>query len=355
VTAARSVHLVVPQGVDDPLRPSGGNTYDRRVCQALACAGWSVTVHEVAGAWPWAGDTGRDAVATTLERMPDAALVLVDGLVASTLPEVMTAAGRRLRVVLLMHMPVGFQAGRRAPLAAECEVLRAASSVVTTSTWSRSWLLSSYTLDPARVHVARPGVDPAAPASGSENGDALLCVGAVTPGKGHDLLLAALAKVADLPWTCTCVGALSVAPEFAEELQRRARASGLDARFLLVGPRDAGEVAAAYARSDVLVLASRAETYGMVVTEALARGLPVIAADVGGVPEALGSTADGTRPGLLTAVGDVDALAGGLRRWLTDPDLRVDLRRVALDRRAALAGWSETAGRLARVLLQAAA
>jgi glycosyltransferase involved in cell wall biosynthesis len=227
--------------------------------------------------------------------------------------------------------------------------------VVTTSCWSRGWLLTSYELDPARVHVAHPGTDPAAPATGSGNGGALLCVGAVTPAKGHDLLLDALARVAGLAWHCTCVGALTLAPEYVAQLRRRAHAAGLDGRFLLAGPRTGAALDAAYAGADVLLLASRVETYGMVVTEALARGLPVIAAEVGGVPEALGATEDGARPGLLTAPGDLTALTKALRLWLSDPDLRDALRRAAFERRTGLTDWAETGDRVARVLEQVAA
>ncbi len=345
--------MVVPEGIDHPLRPSGGNTYDRRLCAALDSDGWSVCVSEVAGAWPWAGETGRDALAGTLRGLPDRSVVLVDGLVASTLPDVVAPACRRLRLVVLMHMPLG--ADRPDSAGAECEVVRAAASVVTTSRWSRDWLVSSYGVDPGRVHVAHPGVDASNPATGTRDGGALLCVGAVTPGKGHDLLLAALEQVAGLPWRCTCVGSLSVAPDFVAQLLRRARETGFDGRFELTGPLSGSELEAAYAEADVLVLASRAETYGMVVTEALARGLPVIAADVGGVPEALGFGADGTRPGLLVPAGDVAALAEALRLWLTDADLRAALRAAALQRRTGLKDWSETADRVGRVLLGVAA
>lgn len=348
----RVVHLVVPAGIGDPQRPSGGNTYDRRLAEALESAGWSVSVHEVAGRWPWAGETGRNALSGTLVALADGSPVLVDGLVASTLPEVMLPACLRLRLVVLMHMPIGVQADREGTRGAEGEVMRAAAAVITPSAWSRTWLLAAYGLDPARVHVAHPGVDAAAPAFGTRDGGALLCVGAVTPGKGHDLLLAALARVADLPWRCACVGALSLAPGFAAGLLRSARESGLDGRFVLTGPRTGGALDAAYAEADVLVLASRAETYGMVVTEALSRGLPVIAADVGGVPEALGTTADGTRPGLLAPAGDVTALADALRLWLSDAGRRGALRAAALQRRAGLRRWSETADRVARVLLE---
>jgi glycosyltransferase involved in cell wall biosynthesis len=215
--------------------------------------------------------------------------------------------------------------------------------------------VSSYGVDPGRVHVAHPGVDPGNPATGTRDGGALLCAGAVTPGKGHDVLLAALEQVSGLPWRCTCVGSLSVAPDFVARLLRRARETGFDGRFELTGPLSGSELDAAYAEADVLVLASRAETYGMVVAEALARGVPVIAADVGGVPEALGFGADGTRPGMLVPTGDVATLAEALRLWLTDADLRAALRAAALQRRAGLSDWSETAHRVGRVLLGVAA
>ncbi len=93
----------------------------------------------------------------------------------------------------------------------------------------------------------------------------------------------------------------------------------------------------------------------MVVTEALARGLPVLATDVGGIPEALGAASDGRRPGLLVPSDDVTALVGALRRWLCDAQLRADLRVAALDRRNSLTGWSDTCDRVARVLLEMAA
>jgi glycosyltransferase involved in cell wall biosynthesis len=88
----------------------------------------------------------------------------------------------------------------------------------------------------------------------------------------------------------------------------------------------------------------------MVVIEALARGLPVIASDVGGLPEALGHGADGSRPGLLVPPGDPAALAAALRAWLLDAELRERLRRAARERRESLFGWSTTTSALADVL-----
>ncbi|MDQ1619406.1 MAG: hypothetical protein QOE19_1975, partial [Actinomycetota bacterium] len=114
-----------------------------------------------------------------------------------------------------------------------------------------------------------------------------------------------------------------------------------------------GHLNASYAAADLLVLASRAETYGMVVTEALARGLPVVATAVGGVPEALGHGAHGSRPGVLVPPGDPAAFGAALRDWFVDADLRRRLRRAARERRTALPGWSSSAAAISRVLTEA--
>lgn len=338
-----AVQVIVPDGFDDPARPSGGNVYDRRVCRGLSALGWSVQVRAVAGSWPWPDATARATLAAAFAEIPDDGVVLVDGLIGSAVPDVLVPESARLRLVALVHMPLGN--GR------ECAVLSAASAIVTTSTWARSRLLDQYPLASARVHVAAPGVDSDDLAPGTEDGGQLLCVAAVAPHKGHDVLLDALATMPELPWHCSFVGTLDRDPDFVDGLRSRAVAE----RVRFTGPLSGADLADAYAAADVLTLASHAETYGMVVTEALARGLPVIATDVGGLPEALGQAADGTRPGLLVPPDDPTAFAAALRRWLGDTDLRRHLRRAARERRATLSDWSATSRRISRVLAEVAA
>jgi glycosyltransferase involved in cell wall biosynthesis len=351
------VHVIVPEGVDDPSRPSGGNTYDRQVCRGLTALGWAVHEHAVPGAWPRAGAAEHAALARSVRRMPDGAVVLLDGLVACAAPAVLVGQARRLRQVVLVHMPLG----HRPPAdeagtvrAREREVLAAAAAVVTTSAWTRRRLAELYALPADRVRVAEPGVDAAGLAPGTAAGDALLCVAAVTPDKGHDVLLDALATATDLTWRCACVGSLDRDPAFADGVRRRARDGGLGDRVRFPGPRTGRQLDRAYAAADLLVLASHAETYGMVVTEALARGLPVLAAESGGVTEALGHAQDGTRPGLLVPPGDPAALGAALRAWLADAELRGRLRRAARERRALLREWPATTSVLAGVLAGAA-
>jgi glycosyltransferase involved in cell wall biosynthesis len=350
----RTVHFVVPDGIDDPGTPTGGNTYDRNLSRELSSSGWSVHEHPVPGFWSRPDERSFVALDNAVRPIPDGAVVLLDGLVASAAPDVLVPQARRVRLVVLVHMPLGHRptrAGTGDVRASERAVLSAAAAVVTTSAWSRRRVMELYSLPAGRVHVAEPGVCAAGLAAGSPTGEALLSVAAVSADKGHDVLLEALAAVTDLAWRCVCVGSLDRDPVFVEALRRRSLDLGLADRVCLAGTATGGDLDRAYADADLMVLASRAETYGMVVTEALARGLPVIATDVGGVTEALGHGSGGLRPGLLVPADDPTALAGALRSWLGDAELRAGLRRAARDRRKSLCGWSTTGSKIAGVLI----
>ncbi|HET9517432.1 MAG TPA: glycosyltransferase family 4 protein [Actinoplanes sp.] len=380
-----ALYVVLPAGVDDPAAPSGGNTYDRRVCAGLADAGWTVHELTVGGRWPMPDEAGLAALAEALRGIPDGALVLLDGLVACGVPELVEPAADRLRVVVLVHLPLADETGLTPAEAAaldalERRTLHAAVAVAATSDWAARRLITRHRLPAERVHVAAPGVRPAPVTAGTADGGRLLVVAAVTPRKGHDVLIEALARVADLPWSCVCVGALDRAPQHLSSLRAAAERHAIAGRVTFAGPRTGTDLERSFADADLLVLASRAETYGMVITEALAHGVPVLATAVGGVPEALGHApgagqagaepagpgqvgagqggggpagagwAGGERPGLLVPPDDPAALAAALRRWLTAPHERQRLRAAALARRAALPDWDATVRDLATIL-----
>jgi glycosyltransferase involved in cell wall biosynthesis len=340
--APATLHFVVPVGIDDPTRPTGGNIYDHRVRDGLAGVGWEVRELAAPGRWPHPEPSDLDSLRGLLAEVPDGDLVLVDGLIGSAASEVVHPESERLYLVVLVHMPFDTAGERR--------LLEAAPAVVTTSRWTREWLLENYGLPEALITVAQPGVDPADPAAGTDGGGELLCVAAVTPGKGHDVLVAALARVPDLDWRLTLVGPLDRDPTYVEAVRGQVEDLGLSRRVRFAGTCSREEVEKAYAEADVVLLASRGESFGMVVTEALAHALPVVAGAVGGVPEALGHAGDGTTPGLLVPPDDVDALASALRCWLTEPQHRQRLRRAAGQRRLTLIGWHRTTAELSAVL-----
>ncbi|MDQ0380977.1 glycosyltransferase family 4 protein [Amycolatopsis thermophila] len=334
--------FVLPGDIDDPELPSGGNVYDRRIVAGLRQLGRPVREVAVPGAWPSPGAGARALLDRELAAVPAGALVVIDGLVACGVPEVVVPHAARLRLVVLVHMPLGDETGAAAALdARERTTLHAARAVVTMSAGTARRLRRHHGL--SRVHVVPPGTDPAPVSAGSE----LLCVASLTPHKGQDTLVEALAAVADLDWRCRLVGPLRRAPSFAARVRELIARHDLTSRVVVTGPLTGPALDRAYERAGLLVLPSRSETYGMVVAEALARGIPVLAS---AGAEALGRAADGSLPGILVPPGDVPALAGALRSWLTSPSLRGSLRRSARLRRGALPDWTTAARTMDRVL-----
>ena len=324
------IEFVVPEGIDDPARPSGGNRYDRRVIESLTAIGRTVREHPVAEP----ADLGP-----LLAGLPEGAPVVVDGLLGSAAPDALASAAERLCVVVLLHMPFAEATSEPSVRRAERAALDAARLVVTTSEWTRDWVVRHHRVRPERVRVAAPGVDPAMVTWAFPPGSRLLCLAAVTVAKGHDTLVEALGQVADLDWYCTCVGALDIEPDFVAGLRETTVRSGIADRVELVGPLVGEPLEFLLASTDLLVSASRRESYGMAVTEALAHAVPVVATDVGGHREALGLPPGG----VLVPPDDPDLLAAALRSWLTDRDERKLLRTAALRRRSALGTWGETA------------
>jgi glycosyltransferase involved in cell wall biosynthesis len=345
-----ALYAVLPGGIDDPAAPSGGNRYDREVLNHLSAA---VREMHLPGAWPRPAAADRDRMSSVLAEIPDGSTVLLDGLVACGVPEILAPHATRLRLVVLVHLPLSDESGLTPAEATELRALERralhlAAGVIATSTQAAAHVAALHDLP--RVHVAAPGVVRATPAIPSPAGHRLLCVASLTPRKGQDLLLAALSQLTELSWECTFAGAGTVPPVPGSLAAVIAPARSPRIRF--VGALAGAELDAAYANADLFVLPSRAETYGMVVTEALAHAVPVVATEVGGVPEAL-IGADGDHcavPGRLLPPEDPDALAEALRDWLTDPGLRESWRARARARRETLTGWDQTARRLADIL-----
>ncbi|MDP2390798.1 MAG: glycosyltransferase, partial [Acidobacteriota bacterium] len=169
----------------------------------------------------------------------------------------------------------------------------------------------------------------------------LLCVATVNAGKGHDLLLEALAAVPSHQWHLTCAGSLTRDAATADRVRGLVRQFKLEDRVTLAGELDAEAIVACYDAADVFVLATRRETYGMAVAEALARGLPVVSTTTGAIPDLVGADA-----GVLVPPGEVAALAEALSRVISDADLRARLTAGAREVRDRLQTWEVATARM---------
>jgi glycosyltransferase involved in cell wall biosynthesis len=313
---------------------TGGYAYDRRLIAGLRARG--IAVHHLAWAAGFPAPTAGDlaAAARSLAAQPDGRIVIIDGLAYGAMPELAAAEGRRLALVALVHHPLALETG--APpclMASERASLRQAAAVIATSEATAETLRRDYDVPIERLVVAPPGTDPAPPAA--RLGSHILSLGSVTPRKGHDVLVAALGRITDLPWRCTIAGSLDRAPATAAALRAQIAATGLCERITLAGEvEDAG---ALYAEADLFVLASRHEGFGMAYAEALMRGLPVIGTSAGAIPSIVPPEA-----GALVRSDDPADLAIAMARLLADPAARDRASAAALQAAARLWRWYDT-------------
>jgi glycosyltransferase involved in cell wall biosynthesis len=309
-----------------------------------------VRVVELAGAFPAPDPAARRAAADAFAALPSGAIVLVDGLAFSALPEVAEAHGHRLRLVALVHLPIaaafGLDAGTAARFEAdERRALHCACGVVITGPGGRR-PLARYLLPADRVWLVEPGTDPARLAHGSQRGPLqLLSVGALHPGKGHDFLLEALAPLTALEWELSCAGSLSRDPRFVERLHALGARLGILDRVRLLGDLPTDRLDACYAGADLVVLATRQETYGMAIAEAIARGIPVVSTDTGAIASIVGDEA-----GLVVPPGDLPLFSRAIAAAVSDPQLRRRHAKGARARRASLPTWPDAAARMSDVL-----
>jgi len=168
-----------------------------------------------------------------------------------------------------------------------------------------------------------------------------LQLASVTPRKDQLAVVEALAELQDLPWTAELTGPVDVDPDYAERVQTAIDRHGLGERVLLTGPRAGDELEAAWDATDLLLLPSFAETWGLVVTEALARGIPAVVGLGTGAEEALGRTGEDRLPGAVVPPGDHLALQAALRNLLGPG--RNEAAEAARERGRELNRWQDTA------------
>ena len=329
---------------------TGGSIYNRRMIDVLRARGWHVDVVELEGAFPEPDARAREAAARAFAAIPTGALVVADGLAFGALPDVAEAHAGRLSVLVLLHLPVAATYGLAAAtasrlVAGEQRALSSARGIVITGPGARP-LLARYEIPDRRIWLVEPGTDPASLAHGSVDGTLrLLSVATLHPGKGHDLLLAALAPHTSVDWELSCAGSLTRDPHTAGQLRVLATRLGLVDRVHFIGDVPPARLEACYAESDLFVLATRQETYGMAVAEAIARGLPVISTDTGAI-----STLVGTDAGIVVPPDDGEAFATALSAVLTSPARRRQLAAGARTRRTTLPTWEDAGSRFAEIL-----
>jgi glycosyltransferase involved in cell wall biosynthesis len=344
---SEAVTFAVP---GDLATPTGGYAYDRRMIGELAALGFAIEVIDLGDGFPQPGAQRLAAAQAQLAAVPAGRPIIIDGLAFGVLPQAAATLAPHHPLIALVHHPLALETGLTPAQAADLRAseraaLACARHVVATSPATARLLVSDYGVSPACLTVALPGTDrivgnggAAAVASRGASDVMLLAVGSVVPRKGYDVLVAALATLADLPWRLTIVGDCTRDAAAAERLRQAITGARLDDRVILAGAVAQEQLDAHYGAADVFVLPSRHEGYGMAFAEAIAHGLPVVGTTAGAIPETVPAGA-----GVLVPPGDAGELAVALRRLIADDRVRATLASAARAAAAGLPSWADAA------------
>lgn len=342
--------FAIPGDID---LPTGGYAYDRRVMALLPAHGVEVRHLALPGSFPAPTAADLTEARRLLADLPPETVILADGLAYGAMPAALISA-LRSPIIALVHHPLCLEAGlakqRQDELhALEKAALVLARRIVVTSPTTAGTLASDFAVPIEKVTVAEPGTDPAARAHGTGTPLQLLAVGSVVPRKAYDTLVRALASVPDHDWRLAIVGPTDRSTEALARLQTAMRETGLGSRITLIGPVGREKLDEFYASADVFLMPSLYEGYGMVLAEAMARGLPIVCTTGGAAAATVPDAA-----AIKVLPGDENLLGQAIRRVLDDAGLRRRMSDAAWTAGQKLPRWEDTARTVAGVIRELA-
>ncbi|MBM3537692.1 MAG: glycosyltransferase family 4 protein [Alphaproteobacteria bacterium] len=339
---SEAIHFAVPGALD---QATGGYRYDAAIVAGLRALGHEVVVHELAGRFPLADAPAVAAARAALKKIGRGRAV-IDGL---ALPAFAGLLGGKRRIAGLVHHPLWLESGMARRTADELRrlesgMLKQLATVIVTSQATRLDVMA-LGVDPGSIAVVEPGTAPGAVRWRGAGVARLLSVGTLTPRKAHDLLLRALAKQRHRGWRLICAGSVTRNVHHARALRALVTRLRLGARVRFTGEVPPRTLARLYAGSDLFILPSLHEGYGMAFAEALARGVPVVGSHAGALSDVVPRPA-----GILVPPGRVTALSSTLRLLLGTSHRRERLARGAFLRRRYFPGWPAQVRRFLRAL-----
>ncbi|MBY5935600.1 glycosyltransferase family 4 protein [Tateyamaria omphalii] len=324
----------------DKDRRTGGFIYEARILAELNALGCDTAHLQLPDSFPDPTPIDMHAALDALKAVPGDVPIILDGLVFGAIDPA-GLAQVAAPVIAMVHHPLGLETGlskARADflLQNEAEALRHTDHVIVPSPETARVLCRDLGADPERITVALPGFDRPTVNRAPIYPPLILSVGLLAPRKGHDLLLSALGQLRDLSWQADIVGKTHD-PEYAASLHDQTAALRIEDRVSFSGEVEQAGLAARFNAATVFALATRYEGYGMVLSEAMQYGLPVVSCNVGAVPETVGAAA------MLVPPEDPATLATALRQIIQDRSKAKELSELSVSKAATLPRWEETA------------
>jgi glycosyltransferase involved in cell wall biosynthesis len=174
----------------------------------------------------------------------------------------------------------------------------------------------------------------------------ILCVGAVMKRKGYEYLLDALMNIEDKDFECRIAGNIDNENYYAF-LNNKVKEAHLEEKVKFMGYVSDDDIRRLYAEADIFVLPSLFEGFGMVLCEAMCYGLPIIASDVGAIPDLIANKENG----LLAKAANAQSLEFAIRTIMENGEIAEGLSRNAIERCKNLKGWEEMKNQIVTILM----
>lgn len=326
---------------------TGGFIYEATVLRILNKIGCKTEHLQLPDTFPNPTQDDMSAALNALRAVPETRPIILDGLVFGAIdPEGLEQVSAP--IIAMIHHPLGLETGlpkERAEflLKNEAAALRHASRVIVPSPETARVLVDQFGANPDLITIATPGFDRPSVQKRSVHPPLILSVGLLARRKGHDTLLSALATIKDMEWQAIIVGK-EHDQNTAIELYSQSKALGLTERVTFTGELDQAPLNDLFNSATLFALATRYEGYGMVLSEAMMFGLPIVSCHVGAVPETVGDA------GILSPPEDAMAFGASLRLLLENQVTRARLGRLSEQQSLSLPSWRATGGKFACVI-----
>ena len=309
------LHLLVPGDINTL---TGGYIYNKRMVNGLLEMGHNIKVYSIAVDFPFPSPESRQQFVNIINAIPKDETIIIDSLAFGAIPELLRKIKLNHPIIALIHMPLSVRneftdvQNKRLSIL-EKKAFTYADLIVVTSAFTMN-LLKELGVDPLKIVVVLPGVE----VLSHKNKYALfpyklITVSNFTRNKGHLLLVDALNEIKYLNWTLDCYGNTDFDPEYVDTISRLIDFNNLTDKIFIHGPITGNELSKAYVNSDLLIHPSEFETYGMVLTEAMAHGVPVIASAGGAIAQTVPASI-----GAFFKVNDSKSLQQTIKELLLD-------------------------------------
>lgn len=328
---------------------TGGYAYARRLFAWLPQVGIAAHHLQLPGSFPFPTEGDLEATAKVFAQVHPGTVLMVDGLAYGALPGDVVD-GIEQRIVALVHHPLALEDGlsldQQTQLkATETYALSKADRVITTSSATARLLHDDYDVPVEALAIAEPGTRRAERARGGRDIVQLVAVGAVIPRKDYLGLIDALRRL-DMPeWQLTIVGATDHDASYAQQVREAILSSGLRRQISLAGEIPGEQLNQQFHEADIFVMSSRYEGYGMVLTEAVARGLPIVCTNAGAMSETVSDDV-----AIKVPPSDPAAFGKALESLLVDPAERRRRADAAWAAARTLPTWEGCAEKVAAVV-----